>query len=185
MELDDSDTFAIENLLDMNESVSSNFDEEQTQDNNLSEFSDDDQSENLGNVEHNQNNTFVSTAVVIQPSEKATTNASVSSDEEQTLSTNTIHAIHSAEIDEAEIRAETQFNAQKSPQSSSTSMNDDDNDGAAKQVLITQNINYEGEEIEISYVSGQKLRPIINSALVKVNDPLSGNLPFQENVSSR
>lgn len=183
MELDDSDTFAIENLLDMNESVSSNFDEEQTQDNNLSGFSDDDQSENFGNVEHNQNNAFVSIAVVIQP-EKATTNAYVSSDEEQTLSTNTIHAMHSAEVDEAEINAETQFNAQKSLQSSSTSMNDDD-DGAAKQVRITQTINYEGEEIEISYVSGQKLRPIINSALVKVNDLLSGNLPFQENVSSR
>lgn len=49
------------------------------------------------------------------------------------------------------------------------------------QIKITQFID---EEVEMTYIHGQKLQAMKDRFQVKMNDPLSGNLPFQENVCS-
>lgn len=51
---------------------------------------------------------------------------------------------------------------------------------ASNQVKTTVTVMVEDEAIEMTYVVGERLRP--QMICVKVNDPLSGNLPYQENV---
>lgn len=54
------------------------------------------------------------------------------------------------------------------------------NTTANGETLITQQLD---DEIEITYVLGRELKPKIDSFQVKLNDQLSGNLAFHENVS--
>lgn len=84
---------------------------------------------------------------------------------------------------EDQIGTEIQSNAQKSTQSTSISKNRDDS--AASQMHVTEIMLYGEDEIEITYLRGQKLRPKIDSSLLKANDLLSANLPFHENVWHR
>lgn len=50
------------------------------------------------------------------------------------------------------------------------------------EILVTTTIDDSGDEIEISYIHGQKICPKISRYQIKVNDALSATLPFQENV---
>lgn len=51
------------------------------------------------------------------------------------------------------------------------------------QVLITTFYKCDDEEVECTYVYGEKTIPLNPEYTVKLNDPLSGNIPFRENVS--
>lgn len=51
------------------------------------------------------------------------------------------------------------------------------------QIQVTQTLYDDDGEIEMTYIQGQELRPKKRDKYqMKVNDALSGNLPFQENV---
>lgn len=50
------------------------------------------------------------------------------------------------------------------------------------EILVTKTLDDNGDEIEMAYIYGQEICPKNERYQIKVNDALSANLPFQENV---
>lgn len=202
VELDGSDILALEHLLNTDTNASNEaraiVDEEQNQNEdslelntNLYDSDHSEDGENNDNVQiegdeiddngKTQNDSSVSTGIGIQ-SEKDQTHCAESNSTELGCA-NSTEATAPAEDDGLAVVTGIQSDTGESSQSSSKSEANIMAHGTAEKVLVTQIVHYEGDEIQMTYVLGEQLRPRIESTQVKVNDKLSGNLPFHENVS--